>query len=109
VETSLSATAESPAIHGWLTPKQAGEYLGYSAWTIRDLCKRSLLKHSRAPGGYRFRREWLDAFLDARAVEPKAAMVAPKRKAAAREEGFAVDDELAAAIRKAKAKLARAK
>jgi excisionase family DNA binding protein len=109
LETSLSATAEPPAIDRWLTPKQAGEYLGYSAWTIRDLCKRSLLKHSRAPGGYRFRREWLDAFLEARAVEPKSAMVAPKRKSAAREESFAVDDELAEAIRKAQSKLARAK
>lgn len=109
METSLSATADPPAIDRWLTPKQAGEYLGYSAWTIRDLCKRSLLKHSRAPGGYRFRREWLDAFLEARTVEAKAAMVAPKRKAAAREEGFAVDAELAEAIKKAQAKLARAK
>ena len=109
METSLSATADTPATDRWLTPKQAGEYLGYSAWTIRDLCKRSLLKHSRAPGGYRFRREWLDAFLEDRAVEPKAAMVAPKRKQAARDESFVIDDELAAAIEKAAAKRARAK
>lgn len=106
-----SATCDPLLTDRWLTAQEAGQYLGYSAWSIRDFCKRGLIQHSKAPGqsgGYRFRREWLDAFLDCRSSGPKVATVAPKRKASAREESFVVDDELAEAIRKAQAKLARA-
>jgi 7-keto-8-aminopelargonate synthetase-like enzyme len=92
----------------WLTAVEAGHYLGYSAWTIRDLCKRSLLTFAKAPGqsgGYRFRREWLDAFLAARTTPAAMAMSQPIAKTAARERAFEVDPELDAAIRKAKAKM----
>jgi len=92
----------------WLTAVEAGRYLGYSAWTIRDLCKRSLLTFAKAPGqsgGYRFRREWLDAFLAARTTPATTARSVPTSKPAAREGVFEVDAELAAAISKAKAKL----
>jgi excisionase family DNA binding protein len=94
----------------WLTAKEAGEYLGYSAWTIRDLCKRSLLKHAKAPGqsgGYRFRREWLDDFLHARIVTPGSQPTPRPRISKPRP--AELDPELHAAVLKARAKLAGAK
>lgn len=69
---------ESP----WLTCKEAGDYLGYSDWSMRSFAKRRLVKHSRLPGaagGYRFKREWLDAFMEARAIEPKQSMIIPPK------------------------------
>jgi len=93
----------------WLTAVEAGHYLGYSAWTIRDLCKRSLLTFAKAPGqsgGYRFRREWLDEFLAVR-TSPAAIVATKPVKQSARVETFEIDAELAAAIEKAAAKQAK--
>lgn len=66
----------------WLTSKEAGDYLNYSDWSIRQFAKRKLVKYSKLPGvsgGYRFKREWLDAFMEAQAIEPKQSMIIPPK------------------------------
>lgn len=58
----------------WLSAEEAGQYLGYSAWTIRNYAKRRLLTCTKAPGqsgGYRFKRQWLDEFIESRSIPAK--------------------------------------
>ena len=84
MSNSRSDVKSEPAACGWLKLNAAVEYLGYSANTIRRLCRERKLKHSRGPtakGDYRFRREWLDAFMEDRAIEPIQRLV-PKPKPA---------------------------
>lgn len=97
----------------WLNAKEAGQYLGYSDWSIRSFCKRGLLKHSKLPGtngGFRFQREWLDEFLNARAVAPRGAIQVPAAKPAPTTptplKVFGGSERFAAAVEKIRAKRA---
>jgi hypothetical protein len=102
-----SDVLESP----WLTSKEAGDYLGYSDWSMRDFAKRRLVKHSRLPGvtgGYRFKREWLDAFMEARAIEPKQSMRLPEKPVLKLVPSLAeTNPELHAAMERARKRMAK--
>jgi hypothetical protein len=109
-----SPLADSP----WLNAEQAGEYLGgYSAWSIRKFAKQKLIKHTRAPGqntGYRFKREWLDEFLESRAIPAKTArgrrvpvVTAPAVKTQPPRQTIPMDPGLAAAVERARARMAK--
>lgn len=50
----------------WMTTRDASEYLSISENSITRHCRSGRLRHRRTPGikgVYRFRREWLDDFL----------------------------------------------
>jgi len=57
----------------WLSAKEAAEHLGVSTRTLYEFCRTEGLRHARltqtANGVLRFRREWLDEWLEARAEE----------------------------------------
>lgn len=106
--------ADSP----WIDTEQAGEYLGgYSAWSIRSFVKQKLIKHTRAPGRnteLRFKREWLDEFMESRAIPAKAARgrgvsaTTPAAKATQPpRQTIPMDPGLAAAVERAKARMAK--
>ena len=67
VDTQVAA-AES---HVWIDCKEAGRYLGYSAFTIRKLAREGRIRRSSNLGNYRFRREWLDEFMLSKMLPPK--------------------------------------
>ncbi len=101
----------------WLNAEEAGQYAGYSAYTMRSFAKRKLVKHTKAPGqsgGYRFKKRWIDDFLESRAIESKTAKAMLEyRKASARAvvgsqgKGVAeIDPELAKAIEREERKRA---
>ena len=55
----------------WLSSKEAAEIIGVDVRTVYSLCKREGLRHARLTSSpnsvIRFRREWLDQWLEARA------------------------------------------
>jgi len=97
----------------WLNAKQAGDYLGFSDWSMRSFAKRKLVRHSRLPGGageYRFKREWLDEFMEARTVEPKRSMVIPPKPILKLSDTVSkLNPDLAAAMERVRARAAKGK
>lgn len=56
----------------YLTSIEAAQYLGVSDRTIRTLCQTRQLEHERLNGrNYRFKREWLDNYLESVRVRPE--------------------------------------
>jgi len=58
-----------------LTAMEAAEYLGLldhkaPSEAVRYLCRRRKLKYVKVGRGLRFRRQWLDQFVERSAVEP---------------------------------------
>ncbi|MEA3641873.1 MAG: helix-turn-helix domain-containing protein [Lamprobacter sp.] len=51
----------------YLSSEQAGELLGCSPSQISELVRARRLRAAKIGRGYRFRREWLDRFLEAEA------------------------------------------
>lgn len=81
--TQLHTVSRDAVDTPWLDVDQASEYLGYSATSIRRWCRSKRIRHARSPGRnscYRFRREWLDEFLEERTVNPKGVPYVPKSK-----------------------------
>lgn len=112
VEASPPADPSLDDQDRWLNAAEAGKHLGYSAWSIREFAKRRLIKFAKGPGrscGYRFRRQWLDDFLESRAVEAKTSslLVDYRQAKQSREQPRLsiadVDPELAKAVARAKA------
>jgi len=66
VETNMT-----PSHSPWLSAKEAAEHLGVSTRTLYEFCRTEGLRHARltkSPNGVmRFKREWLDEWLEARA------------------------------------------
>jgi excisionase family DNA binding protein len=55
----------------WLSAKEAADYLGVSTRTVYECCRAGLrhVRISDTPGGVlRFRRTWLDAWMESRAI-----------------------------------------
>jgi hypothetical protein len=65
-------TAMSESTDGMLNLVQAANYLGYRPAGLRKACKRGDVRYSQVgQGPYRFRKEWLDEFVNGPApVEP---------------------------------------
>jgi len=115
---STQPTADiAPPADRWLNAEEAGQYAGYSAWSMRTFAKRRLIKHTKAPGqsgGYRFKRQWIDDFLEARAVEVKqsAALLQVAKQPptirieTARLSAAGMDPDLARAVERAKRRAA---
>lgn len=62
----------------FLNTQQAANYLGLSAHTVCVKCRNGSLQFARRGNGpYRFKREWLDAYLNRR---PVLAVPKPARK-----------------------------
>lgn len=65
------ASSSSPSVERWLSAKDAAEIMGVSLKAVYTLCRTEGLRHARltnnANGVMRFRRSWLDAWLEARA------------------------------------------
>jgi len=54
-----------PADSPWMTPKEAGDYLGVSVDTIYRACETKGLRHTKlGHSTLRLRREWVDAWAD---------------------------------------------
>jgi hypothetical protein len=73
--------------------KEAAEYLGYSVDRLRKLIQRSRKRAKGSPvegpfikffqigqGEIRFKREWLDEFVEAHTVDPEATPLVAKQK-----------------------------
>lgn len=71
----------------WLTPREAGEYLGMSEWTVRQLARSGEITHAKvtARGKYRFRRQWLDDYMEVRVVESKKTQMLVEHRSAERQ------------------------
>jgi len=50
-------------MNGYLTTKEAAEYLRYDEETVRRLARKNIIKSLRAGTRYRFRREDLENYL----------------------------------------------
>ena len=69
--SSKPKSSDSQVNSPWLSSEQAAEYLGVSAWSVRKYAREDGLRSARTPGvrgSLRFRREWLDEFLERREV-----------------------------------------
>jgi excisionase family DNA binding protein len=55
---------------GFFTPAEIAEYIGMSAYTVQDLCRRGKLRHVKAGRSIRIRREWADQYMAAHEREP---------------------------------------
>ena len=58
-----------------LTPAEAARYLGLNdhaapSEAVRYLCRCRRLKHVKVGRGLRFRRRWLDRYIEDNAIEP---------------------------------------
>lgn len=59
-----------PDQNGYYNTLEAGEYLGVSDRTVRTLCETRQITHERLNNrNIRFKKEWLDAYLDSIRVE----------------------------------------
>jgi excisionase family DNA binding protein len=69
--TGDASASRSPADDRWLSAKEAAAYIGISTRTLYGCCRSGGLRHARitqTPGGVmRFRRSWLDRWLESRA------------------------------------------
>lgn len=55
----------------YLSSVQAAEYLHLSDRTVRTLCKEKKIRHERVNDrNYRFKKEWLDEYLNSITVQP---------------------------------------
>jgi excisionase family DNA binding protein len=68
----IEAVERAPADDRWLSAKEAAAVLGVSTRTLYQFCRTGELRHARItmnPNGVmRFRRAWLDAFMETRAT-----------------------------------------
>jgi excisionase family DNA binding protein len=48
---------------GFFTPAEMAQYLGFSTYTVQDLCRRGELRHIKAGRAIRIPREWADAYM----------------------------------------------
>lgn len=48
---------------GWLNIRDAAAYSGFSIRRLRELASEGRIQSVRPAGRYRFRREWLDAYM----------------------------------------------
>ncbi len=55
---------------GFYTPAEIAAYLGFSTYTIQDLCRRGELRHVKAGRAIRIRREWADVYMGRLEREP---------------------------------------
>ena len=81
--SAVAVPSDDASPDTWLDVDQASEYLGFSGTSIRRWCRAKRIRHARAPGRnscYRFRREWLDEFLEERTVNPRGIPYVPKSK-----------------------------
>jgi excisionase family DNA binding protein len=66
----IDAAQRAPADDRWLSAKEAAAILGVSTRTLYQFCRTGELRHARITmnrnGVMRFRRSWLDAFMEAR-------------------------------------------
>ena len=54
----------------WFTLREAGTYGRFGETKLRELVKDRQIKHTRLPSGdIRFKREWLDDYLESLALE----------------------------------------
>ena len=60
-----------------LTLKEAAEILGYSEDGLRELARRRAITFAKPAGRYRFKREWLEEFIEAGTV-PATKKSSPK-------------------------------
>lgn len=54
----------------YFAPAEIAAYMGLSVYTVQDLCRRGLLRHSKLGRSIRIRRQWADAYMAARVREP---------------------------------------
>lgn len=55
----------------YMTSVEAAEYLHVSDRTVRNLCKDRQIRHELLSGrNYRFKKEWLDEYLQSITIEP---------------------------------------
>jgi len=68
----IEAPPFAPADGRWLSAKEAAAILGVSTRTLYQFCRTGELRHARITlnrnGVMRFKRAWLDAFMEARAT-----------------------------------------
>jgi excisionase family DNA binding protein len=69
---AMDATTNAALTPQWLTPLQAAEYLGVGIDLIYDAIAAGGLKHTRlGHRTIRLRREWIDAWAEIHARQPK--------------------------------------
>lgn len=68
----IDASQCAPADERWLSAKEAAAILGFSTRTLYQFCRTGELRHARITmnrhGVMRFKRSWLDAFMESRAT-----------------------------------------
>ena len=68
----IDAPQPAPPDDRWLSAKEAALVLGVSTRTLYQFCRTGELRHARITlnrnGVMRFKRAWLDAFMEARAT-----------------------------------------
>ncbi|MCD0459140.1 helix-turn-helix domain-containing protein [Roseiconus lacunae] len=67
-----SESVAKPARQEWLTLKQVAAILQLSDWSVRRYAKQGHLRYVKTPGergSLRFKREWVDQFMDANTHE----------------------------------------
>ena len=58
--------------NGYMTTKEAADYLHISDRTLRNWCDQRKIRHERLSKRlFRFKKEWLDEYIQSIQIEPK--------------------------------------
>jgi excisionase family DNA binding protein len=54
----------------FFAPAEIADYLGLSAYTIQDLCRRGVLHHVKLGRSIRIKKQWADAYMASQERKP---------------------------------------
>lgn len=78
----------------WLSTQEAAGYIGYSVKSLTRFCRQKLIRYARVGGRseYRFKKLWLDEFMESGTTAPRIDTLPARRPLQAtspRDPGFA--------------------
>jgi excisionase family DNA binding protein len=55
----------------FFSPEEIADLLGIAAYTVRELCRRGLMRHARVGRRIRIKRQWAEEYMMTTAREPR--------------------------------------
>jgi excisionase family DNA binding protein len=71
IRMRTNSSVSTPKLpQGFFTPAEIAEYLGFSTYTVQDLCRRGSLRHVKSGRSIRIRKQWADDYMASLEREP---------------------------------------